>query len=124
MAVVIAEGKSLKYEKNPTIKGEYIKRAIESPESKIVCMGLWRFDAGVSFEWTHEEGDEYLYMMEGQLEMISEGKTSIANAGDFVYLSKGTTASFRVVNGCAGLYVGYPATFIEDLVTSDRPEQW
>ena len=124
MAVVIVEGKSLKYERNPVIKGDTSKRALESPESNTICAGLWRFDAGTSFEWTFDEGDLLLYLMEGQTEITSEGKTYIANAGDFAYHTKGTVASFSTVNGVAGLYVGYPATWFQDMVTSARPKKW
>ena len=124
MAVVVVEGKSLKYERNPVIKGDNSKRAIESPESKTICAGLWRFDAGTSFDWTFEEGDLLLYPMEGQMEIVSEGKTHSVSAGDFAYHTKGTKAHFSTVNGVAGLYVGYPATWFQDMVTSDRPKKW
>ena len=115
MAVVVVEGKSLKYEEFAVLEGAHVKRAIEYPESKTICAGLWRFDAGTSFEWTYEEADEVLYMTEGTMEITLEGQTSLINAGDFVYFSKGTKAYFSAVNGCAGFFAAYPATFLKDM---------
>ena len=122
MTVIFTQGKSLRYEKNPAINGANIKQAIGAPEGASMCIGCWRFDAGTSFDWTYDEGDELIYLTEGSLDIRSEGKTLSANPGDFVYFSKGTKASFSTENGVTGLYTGYPAAFIEDVVV--KSEEW
>ncbi|MBI4186823.1 MAG: DUF861 domain-containing protein [Chloroflexi bacterium] len=124
MAVVLVEGKSLRYERNPYIKGDNAKQAIGAPESKHMCSGLWRFDPETAFDWHFKEGDFILYLTEGRVQIAAEGKTYTAAAGDFTLCQKGTTAHFSTVNGAAGLYVGEPGTFFEDMAKSSRPKQW
>ena len=73
----------------------------------------------------HHAEDEFFWMLEGELEFLTNGRTFTANAGSFVYVPKGTTHCFKNVGtqttrmlaaftpaGIEGMFfeVGRPAT--------------
>ena len=73
----------------------------------------------------HHAEDEFFWLLEGELEFLTNGRTFTANAGSFVYVPKGTTHCFKNVGtqttrmlaaftpaGIEGMFfeVGRPAT--------------
>lgn len=73
----------------------------------------------------HHAEDEWFWLLEGELEFLTNGRTFMANAGSFVYVPKGTTHRFKNVGpqtarmlaaftpaGIEGMFfeVGVPAT--------------
>jgi quercetin dioxygenase-like cupin family protein len=73
----------------------------------------------------HHAEDEFFWLLEGELEFLTNGRTFTANAGSFVYIPKGTTHRFKNVGtqtarmlasftpaGIEGMFfeVGRPAT--------------
>lgn len=45
----------------------------------------------------HHAEDEFFWLLEGELEFLTNGRTFTANAGSFVYVPKGTTHCFKNV---------------------------
>jgi mannose-6-phosphate isomerase-like protein (cupin superfamily) len=43
----------------------------------------------------HHAEDEFFWLLEGELEFLTNGRTFTANAGSFVYVPKGTTHCFK-----------------------------
>ena len=53
--------------------------------------------------------DDVLYILEGELEIESEGVTHTYTAGDFAYLHADTRQKFTVRNRVKHIYITYPA---------------
>jgi ethanolamine utilization protein EutQ len=52
--------------------------------------------------------DDVLYILEGEIEINSDGDVQTYQAGDFAYLRAGTRQKFTVHNRVKHIYVTYP----------------
>ena len=56
--------------------------------------------------------DDVLYILEGELEIESDGITEKYKAGDFAYLRAGARQKFTVRNRVKHIYVTYPCNWM------------
>jgi len=80
-------------------------------ESPRVGAGVMEMD-GTSFDWTLKY-DEVDYVIEGTLELIIDGNTMRADAGQVLYIPKNTPLRFAAPGFVRFLYVVYPANWSE-----------
>lgn len=61
----------------------------------------------------HEETDEVIYVLDGELQCTVAGDTGVATAGDAVWIPRGTTHTFEVVGTRPGWFLFWytPAGF-------------
>ncbi|MCL1840511.1 MAG: cupin domain-containing protein [Propionibacteriaceae bacterium] len=78
-------------------------------ESPRVGCGLMEMDA-TSFDWTLKY-DEVDYVIEGTLELILDGRTMRATAGQVLYIPKNTPLRFSTPDKVRFFYVVYPANW-------------
>ncbi|MCG4734831.1 cupin domain-containing protein, partial [Casaltella massiliensis] len=61
-----------------------------------------------TFDWTLNY-DEVDYVIEGTLDIIINGKTVSASAGELILIPKGSSIQFSVKDYARFIYVTYPA---------------
>ncbi|SDY67012.1 cupin domain-containing protein [Tindallia californiensis] len=66
-----------------------------------------------SFEWLLTY-DEVTYIIEGTLEILIEGRKVVGNAGDVIFIPKGSKIHFSTPHHTRFLYVAYPANWSEN----------
>ncbi len=80
-------------------------------ESPRVGSGIMEMD-NVAFDWTLTY-DEIDYIIEGTLDIIVEGRTTRATAGQMLYIPKNTKITFSTPDKTRFAYVVYPANWSE-----------
>lgn len=85
----------------------YTKDLFTLEESKRLGCGVMEMKE-TTFDWTLNY-DEIDYVIEGTLNIIINGKTATANAGELVLIPKGSSIKFSVPNYARFIYVTYPA---------------
>lgn len=80
-------------------------------ESPRLGCGLMELD-NTNFEWTLTY-DEIDYVIEGTLDILIDGRTVRAEAGEVVFIPKNTKIKFSTPNKTRFLYVCYPANWSE-----------
>lgn len=80
-------------------------------ESPRLGCGLMELD-DTSFEWTLTY-DEIDYIIEGTLDIIIDGRTVRAEAGEVIFIPKNTKIHFSTPNKTRFLYICYPANWSE-----------
>jgi len=71
----------------------------------------------------HSREDEAFYLLDGELEFATEGTLAVAQAGDFVYLPRGSVHSFRNIGLLPArmLVLVTPGGFERFFVEAGRP---
>ena len=85
----------------------YTKDLFTLEESKRLGCGIMEMK-DTTFNWTLNY-DEIDYVIEGTLNIIINGKTASANAGELILIPKGSSIQFSVPGYARFLYVTYPA---------------
>lgn len=85
----------------------YTKDLFTLDESKRLGCGIMEMRE-TTFDWTLNY-DEIDYVIEGTLNIIINGKTATANAGELVLIPKGSSIKFSVPGYARFIYVTYPA---------------
>lgn len=85
----------------------YTKDLFSLEESPRLGCGIMEMKE-TTFDWTLNY-DEIDYVIEGTLNIVANGKTATANAGELVLIPKGSTIKFSVPNYARFIYVTYPA---------------
>ena len=80
-------------------------------ESPRLGCGVMEMDA-TSFAWTLTY-DEIDYVIDGTLEIIVDGRTVRASAGQVLYIPKNTSIQFSAPDKVRFFYVVYPANWFE-----------
>ncbi len=80
---------------------------VDVPESPRLGCGTMELDS-TSFEWTLTY-DEVDYVIDGVLELVIDGRTVRAEAGQVLVIPKNTTLRFQAPGKVRFLYVVYPA---------------
>lgn len=80
---------------------------VDLEESPRLGAGLMELD-NTSFEWTLTY-DEIDYVIEGTLDIVIDGRTVRAEAGEVIFIPKNTKIHFSTPNKTRFLYVCYPA---------------
>lgn len=57
--------------------------------------------------------DDVLYILEGEIEITSDGVTETFRAGDFAYLSAGSRQTFTVRERVKHIYISYPCNWAD-----------
>lgn len=85
----------------------YTKDLFTLEESPRLGCGIMEMKE-TTFDWTLNY-DEIDYVIEGTLNIIINGKSVTANAGELVLIPKGSSIKFSVPNYARFIYVTYPA---------------
>lgn len=85
----------------------YTKDLFSLEESPRLGCGIMEMKE-TTFDWTLNY-DEIDYVMEGTLNIVMNGKTVAADAGELVLIPKGSSIKFSVPNYARFIYVTYPA---------------
>lgn len=85
----------------------YTKDFLTLNESPRLGAGIMEMKE-TSFAW-HLDYDEIDYVIEGQLDIIINGKKVSAKQGELIFIPKGSSIHFSVPNFARFLYVTYPA---------------
>ena len=97
--------------------GQSWPRSWAPQDSSTIGCGLGRFEA-CAFPWRLTY-DECLFVVSGEMEILSEGRAYHAGAGDSLFLPKGIDVEYRFREPCLLFYATYPvnwaATRQEDL---------
>lgn len=89
----------------------YLKDVLTLGESPRLGCGMMELD-DTTFEWTLEY-DEVDYIIEGTLDIIIDGNTIRGEAGDIIFIPKGSHIEFSTPNKTRFMYVTYPADWAE-----------
>ena len=88
-------------------KGVYLKDIVTLEEAPRMGAGIMELDH-TSFEWTLTY-DEYDYVIDGRLDIEINGKVVTGNAGDIIYIPKGSHIHFQTPTTARYAYFVYPA---------------
>jgi ethanolamine utilization protein EutQ len=83
-----------------------ITRLINAELSSTMGAGIERLEK-TRLEWTVTY-DEVLFIREGELSVVSGGKTHRCRAGDIVWIPNGTTLIYDAPEACEYFYALYP----------------
>ena len=92
-------------------KGVTLKDLFSVEESPRLGAGVMELDHG-SLDWTLTY-DEIDYVIEGTLEIIVEGRKTIAGPGQVILIPKNTTVTFNTPDKARFFYVVYPANWFD-----------
>jgi ethanolamine utilization protein EutQ len=85
----------------------FLKDCVSLEESPRLGFGIMEMDKS-TFPWTLNY-DEVDYIIEGSLEILIDGRKVVGNAGDAIFIPKGSTIAFSAPDFARFLYVVYPA---------------
>ena len=113
----MGEGTTLDFSRNKLKEGII---SVKIPQIKVTDKDVFtleespRLGCGImemketTFDWTLNY-DEIDYVIEGTLNIVINGKTATANAGELILIPKGSSIKFSVPNYARFIYVTYPA---------------
>ena len=85
----------------------FLKDLVSLEESPRLGFGVMEMDHS-SFDWTLNY-DEVDYIIEGRLEIIIDGRKTVADAGEIIFIPKGSSITFSAPGFTRFMYVVYPA---------------
>lgn len=85
----------------------YTKDIFTLKESPRLGCGVMEMD-DTTFDWTLKY-DEIDYVIEGQLDILVNGKTISAGEGEIIFIPRDSKIQFSVKNHARFLYITYPA---------------
>lgn len=85
----------------------YTKDLVSLQESPRLGCGLMVMK-DTTFDWTLEY-DEVDYIISGQLDVVIDGRTISAKAGEIIFIPKSSSIKFSVTGDARFIYVTYPA---------------
>ncbi len=106
-AVKVATVKPEKFDTGKAGDKVYLKDVLTIEESPRLGCGIMEMEES-TFDWTLNY-DEVDIVLEGSLNIIVNGETVTANAGELIYIPKGTPIQFSVPQYAKFVYVTYPA---------------
>lgn len=89
----------------------YLKDILTLDENRNLACGFMEMEES-EFDWTLDY-DEVDYVIEGTLEIKTEGEKIAGNAGDVIMIPKGSSISFSTPDRVKFFYVTYPANWSE-----------
>ncbi|MFF8024211.1 cupin domain-containing protein [Streptomyces sp. NPDC007896] len=110
-----------------------VKATTESTNGALGFIDCWVPPGNGPVAHVHKSADEAFYLISGALEFLNGDQTFVANAGDFVFVPKGTRHRFRNITDdethMVAFYTpgGGEALFLEagdDPVPGGKPEFW
>ncbi len=91
----------------------WLKDLFSMEESPRLGAGIMEMDH-TTFDWTLNY-DEVDYVIEGSLEIIVDGRRTVGQAGDVIFIPKGSKIQFSTPDKCRFLYVVYPANWADQV---------
>ena len=85
----------------------YLKDAVDASLSENMSAGWSKYAKGVSNDWTLDY-DEFAIVIKGIFTIYSEGKATTLKAGDFCFIPRGTSVTYRAEEASLVMYVTYP----------------
>ena len=85
----------------------YLKDAVDASLSGSMSAGWSKYAKGVSNDWTLDY-DEFAIVISGIFTIYSEGKATTLRAGDFCFIPRGTSVTYRADDASLVMYVTYP----------------
>jgi ethanolamine utilization protein EutQ len=85
----------------------YLKDVVNSSISETMSGGWAKYPKGASNSWTLDY-DEFIVVINGVFTIHSEGKTITVKAGDFFFITRGTSVVYQADEESILLYVTYP----------------
>jgi ethanolamine utilization protein EutQ len=85
----------------------FLKDCVSLEESPRLGFGVMEMDHS-TFKWTLNY-DEVDYIIDGRLEILIDGRMVAGNAGEVIFIPKGSTIQFSAPEFARFLYVVYPA---------------
>ncbi len=90
------------------VPGIDLARSITAAGTTELGGGYMRFSNDAEFaDWTLKY-DEVIFVQRGELEIVQDGRSTIAQAGEAVLIGKGATVTYRGRNGTVGFFVLWP----------------
>lgn len=86
-----------------------ISRAIGTEHSETIGGGLLKLNQ-CSFDWKVRY-DEVVYVLHGEIEMISEDEVKVGRQGDIFFLANGTPITYKTDNEAVVFYTLYPVNW-------------
>lgn len=90
----------------------YIQDVFNRSESPRLGSGIMEMRGGSSFDWTLKY-DEIDYIIDGVLDILIDGSTVTARAGDILLIPKNSSITFSTPDHTRFMYVTYPADWQE-----------
>ena len=81
--------------------------AVDGSDGAAMTVGFARYAAGESNEWVMSY-DEALVVTRGAFAVDSDGSSTVAGAGEVIYLSPGTPVVYWAIEDSEVVYVSYP----------------
>lgn len=81
--------------------------AVDESDGAAMTVGFARYAAGESNEWVMSY-DEALIVTRGAFAVDSDGESTVAGAGEVIYLSPGTPVVYRAIEDSEVVYVSHP----------------
>lgn len=108
MEPVVVEGSTVRFEPLgiDTARIAEIGEAIGVDRSSTVGSGFARFEA-CQFPWVLSY-DETVYVIDGAMTVVSQGRELVAAAGDVMFLPKGSEVEYRIEDRCLLFYATFP----------------
>ena len=69
--------------------------------------GMGKYAKGVANRWTLDY-DEYIIVISGVFTIQSDGKSSTLKAGDFFFITSGTSVTYQADEASLVMYVTHP----------------
>jgi ethanolamine utilization protein EutQ len=85
----------------------FLKDLASLEESPRLGFGVMELDHS-SFDWTLNY-DEVDYIIEGRLEIIIDGRKTVADKGEIIFIPKGSSITFSTPDFTRFMYVVFPA---------------
>ena len=90
------------------VPGIDLARSITAAGTTQLGGGYMRYSEDAEFaDWTLKY-DEVLFVQQGELEIVQNGRSTVAHAGEAVLIAKGTTVTYRGKKGTVGFFVLWP----------------
>lgn len=95
--------------------GVYLKQATSLEEAPRMGCGVMELDRDGTLEWTLTY-DEYDYVIDGILQIETNGKTITGCQGDIILIPKDTPVIFKTPSSARYAYFVYPAATVDEIV--------
>lgn len=89
-------------------KDVMLKDVVSLEEAPRMGCGIMELNEGADFEWTLTY-DEYDIILEGELEIVIDGRVVRGGPGDIIYIPKNTHIHFRTPRHTKYVYTVFPA---------------
>lgn len=90
------------------VPGIDLARSITAAGTTKLGGGYMRFSNDAEFAGWTLKYDEVVFVQRGELEIVQDGRSTVAQAGEAVLIGKGATVTYRGRKGTVGFFVLWP----------------